>query len=149
MQTFLPYADLKRSAEVLHYQHLGTQINEVQILLGALHETNNGGYRNHPVTNAWRGHEAVLVEFGLVCLEEWWTRGYKGRESNQAALHEHMTYVMEGGTELTPPSWFGESWVHLQYKRLLVWKKPDFYGPKFPGVEPITRDDFVYPRQAA
>ena len=145
MQTFLPYPDYTQSAHVLDYRRLGAQINEVQILLGALHETNNGGYRNHSVTNMWRGHELALCEFGLTCLDEWHSRDYKHRESNEKALQWHLELAGAGG-DLERPPWFGERWVHTQYQGLLVWKDPGYYTRFFPGVRAVSNKEFIYPK---
>lgn len=147
MQTFLPYPDLALSAKVLDYRRLGGQINEVQIMLDTLHELNKGTYWNHPIVNAWRHHEAYLCEFGLTCLDEWRSRKYALRQKNEDKLRYHLDLCMDGGTELTPPDWFGQEWVHEQYKGLLVWKNPGFYTRLFPGITAVSPQDFKYPVQ--
>ena len=143
----MPHPDFEKSAAALDYRRLGAQINECCTMLGALHETNeNGGYRNHVVTRMWEGHELQLARFGLVCEDEWEKRGYKVR-ANRATLENHFDWARDG--DMTYPSWFGLPAVHLQYQGLLVWKDPAHYGPQFPGVAPIHKDDFVYPTQEA
>ena len=143
MQTFLPFPDFHESAHALDYRRLGGQINEVNQLLDALHETNNGGYRNHPVTHMWRGHELQLCMFGLACEQEWESRGYKERV-NKKRIEQHMDWARDG--EMSMPWWHGLPAVHLQYQRLLLFKDIDYYGPKFPGVLPLeSADEFVYP----
>lgn len=142
MQTFLPYADFEQSAACFDYRRLGSQINECTQLLDALHETNNGGYRNHTVTRMWKFYEFQLATFGLVCEDEWESRGYRVRV-NRAKLEQHLEWAESGSQEF--PFWFGDSEVHDRYKRLLIWKKPDFYQPKWPDLTPLHKDDFIYP----
>lgn len=142
MQTFLPYPDFEQSAKALDYRRLGSQINECTQLLDALHETNNGGYRNHIVTRMWKFYEYQLACFGLICEKEWEARGYKERV-NKAQLMQHLEYAVDGSHEY--PFWFGDPEVHEKYKRLLIWKKPAFYQPKWPELTPLSGDDFTYP----
>jgi hypothetical protein len=142
MQTFLPHSDFAQSAAVLDYRRLGSQVHEVSQILDALHETNNGGYRNHPVTKMWRGHELQLAQFGLVCEEEWERRGYKVRVEKQQ-IEQHMDWARDGDMSL--PEWFGGS-IHLRYQRLLLWKNYAYYSKFFPGVLPYgDKDEFYYP----
>lgn len=142
MQTFLPYPDFAMSAAVLDYRRLGSQVHEVAQLLDALHETNNGGYRNHVVARMWRGHELQLAQFGLVCEEEWEKRGYKIRVE-KAQIEQHMEWARDGDMSL--PSWHGGD-IHHRYQRLLLFKNYDLYSPYFPGVTPYRdASEFSYP----
>lgn len=64
MQTFLPYADFKQSAEVLDKQRLGKQrVEAYQILRALLGITN--GWIHHPATKMWRGYERALAEYAM------------------------------------------------------------------------------------
>ena len=70
MQTFLPYADFRKSAKTLDNQRLNKQIVECyQVLRACRGETK--GWVNHPITKAWKDHETSLAKFGLVCCEEY------------------------------------------------------------------------------
>lgn len=145
MQTFLPYADFEKSAAVLDNKRLGSQCLEINTLLGALHETNNGGYRNHPVTKMWAGHELALCGFGLACHEEWEKR-YK-RRKDFATLEYHIELASSGDLEnMEKPEWFGREDVHLAYQQLLLFKNFAHYSKFFPKVRAFTSaDEFIYP----
>lgn len=145
MQTFLPYPDFEKSAAVLDSRRLGSQIMEVNTLLGALHETNNGGYRNHVVTRMWAGHELALCGFGFACHEEW-ERRYK-RRKDLVKLEEHMELASSGDLEnMEKPAWFGRPEVHVAYQRLLLFKNYEHYSQYFQGVPAFSSaDEFEYP----
>lgn len=147
MQTFLPYPDFAQSASVLDYRRLGSQIHEVNQLLDALHETNNGGYRNHPVTNMWRGCELQLCGFGLACEEEWESRGYKVRVEKER-IEQHFDWAKSGDVNIELPWWFGDPEVHKNYQRRLYTKDPAYYGAHFgTDLEPLY--EFPYPQREA
>jgi len=59
MQTFLPYADFKRSAQVLDYRRLGKQRVETWQLIRAINGETRG-WRNHPAAVMWREVPGVL-----------------------------------------------------------------------------------------
>src|SRR4051812_48344656 len=74
MQTFLPYRDLARSAEVLDAPRLGKQRVETLQVLRAL-ELGEYGWRSHPVVRMWRGRTPALVAYGLAVVRAWQARG--------------------------------------------------------------------------
>ena len=59
VNTFLPYPDFVKSAKILDYKRLGKQRVEAWQILRALRGETKG-WRNHPATNLWRGHEKAL-----------------------------------------------------------------------------------------
>lgn len=142
MQTFLPFPDLKESAQALDMRRLGKQIEECSQITSSLLEITDG-WRNHPVTQMWRGHELQLVEFGLQCCEEWEARGYNPRKTK--ARLEWLLDCAAEDANMTKPVWFGVTGVHLEYQGLLIWKDPTYYAPKFLGAEPVRPDEFRYP----
>lgn len=145
MQTFLPEPDFALSAAALDDKRLGSQINEVCTILGALHETNeNGGYYNHPVTRMWKFYEYQLAKFGLACEDEWEARGFKVRK-NRKTLETHLGYAEDGESSREFPYWFGEVELHDRYKTLLISKNPAYYSTKWPRI-PFRPDyKFEYP----
>jgi len=70
MQTFLPYAEFERSAEVLDYRRLGKQRVETWQLIRAINGETRG-WRNHPAAVMWRDHVPALALYGKVICEEW------------------------------------------------------------------------------
>ena len=75
MQTFLPYDDFRRTAEVLDQKRLGKQRVEcIQVLRGL---TRPGyGWRHHPAVKMWRGHEEALGRYAYTCCERWVSLGF-------------------------------------------------------------------------
>ncbi len=150
MHTLLPYDDFKLSALALTDQLLKQQVVDCITILETLHETGQGdGDFDHPTVQAWRGCELQLCEFGLNCAEQYLKRhiGEKWVESNVERLEFHLD-LAEGG-DMEKPSWFGEDWVHLEYKGLLLFLDPDHYETIWPNVAPLQGlDRFRYPTAA-
>ncbi|WP_308219790.1 MSMEG_6728 family protein [Gordonia sp. McavH-238-E] len=74
MQTFLPYPDFRRSAEVLDPARLGKQRVETLQILRAL-ELFDYGWSSHPAVTMWRGHTPALVAYGLAFVDVWTGEG--------------------------------------------------------------------------
>ena len=84
VQTFLPYADFRRTAEALDSPRLGKQRVETLQILRAL-ELPEYGWGNHPAVRMWRGYTPALVCYGLTCVEVWRERGYGDSTAAQIA----------------------------------------------------------------
>ncbi len=146
MQTFLPFEDFEQCAKVLDRQRLGKQRVEVVQMLNALHEIKTG-YRNHPCTRMWEGHELQLVHYGLIMCEEWIRRGYKDTQTKE--LNYHMGLVVDGdGYSMDKPEFLGSEAFHRAHQSTLLRKAHsmtdaqvkssgigrDYYDQFFPGV---------------
>ena len=146
MQTFLPYADFRRSALTLDPRRLGKQrVEAIQVLRGLT--VPGYGWRHHPAVRMWAGYEEALVRYGLdVCAV--WTAG--GRADTCAAtLREDLAASLRrtevrSDAELAAagelPPWLGEEALHRSHRSALVRKDPAHYRPLFPGVP----DDLPY-----
>jgi Pyrimidine dimer DNA glycosylase len=142
MQTFLPYPDFARSAEVLDVPRLGKQRVETLQVLRAL-ELGDYGWRSHPVVRMWRGRTSALVAYGLTVVRAWTALGHAD------STHE---LIAEFAPEVEPltqadlaergllPSWLGDERVHRSHRSALVRKDPQFYRPLFRDVP----DDLPY-----
>lgn len=150
MQTFLPYPDPRRSAEVLDDRRLGKQRVETFQVLRAL-TWPEYGWKHHPAVRMWRGFVPALVAYGLVCVDEWRARGRA--DATRAALLEFV-----GGREpdwdvlhdrgLVPP-WVGDELVHVSHRSALLRKERAHYEPFFADVPddlPYVWPDPVFPR---
>lgn len=127
MQTFLPYPSFTQSAKVLDYRRLGKQRVEVlQILYALLGQST--AYRNHPVTKAWEGYEYSLCEYGIAICDEWCSRGYVDNTGVKISDIRTMLVQQSHASVGYTPHWLGREFVHSSYRRLLVTKKPDYYG---------------------
>ena len=128
MQTFLPYADFKRSAQVLDYKRLGKQRVETWQVLRALRGETRG-WRNHPASRMWNGYEKALIEYGLVMCDEWKRRGYKDTMTDRF-LEE---FGKIDGAVVMPP-WIGDEQFHRSHQSNLLRKDEMFYRQFFPEV---------------
>ena len=142
MQTFLPYRDFTRSAQVLDSPRLGKQRVETLQVLRAL-ELGEYGWRNHPVVKMWRGRTPALVVYGLEVVRAWRERGHA--DSTYELIAEFAPEVESAtqqdlGAQGLLPTWLGDERIHLSHRSALVRKDPDFYGPVFGDVP----DDLPY-----
>lgn len=126
MQTFLPYPDFIRSAQVLDYRRLGKQRVEARQILKALQV--GGGWSRHPAVTMWRGHEGALIQYGNVMIHEWMWRGYKNTMELLISIDCFM------------PSWLGREDFHAAHRSNLLRKDAGWYG-QFGWAE---RDDLAY-----
>lgn len=118
MQTFLPYADIERSATVLDYRRLGKQRVEVfQILNVLLGNRQAGGWINHPAVKMWAGHTRLLARYGQAMVDEWVRRGYRNTMSFDTT-----------GDDVSTPWWFGDERLHSSHRSNLLRKDPIYYG---------------------
>ena len=136
MQTFLPYEDFVKSANVLDYKRLGKQRVEAKQILNALDGLSKG-WVNHPATKMWRGYEGYLALYGLTMCEAWKARGYN--DSLTDFFKERMLKGMKEGT-YKRPHWLGNEALHVSHQSNLLRKDPEFYGKVFDNVP----DDFPY-----
>lgn len=130
MQTFLPYADFARSAEVLDRQRLGKQRVEAWQIVKALRGETKG-WVNHPATVMWRGYETALMSYATAICQEWISRGYKDTMLER--------FEFESSSLVIPP-WLGDEDFHLAHQSNLVRKDRLHYGEIFFGVP----DDLPY-----
>ena len=122
MQTFLPYADFKKSVEVLDYRRLGKQrVETFQVLNILLERTPTKGWRNHPVTLMWTGYESALKLYQNITIREWVNRGYKN----------NMQYEEIDPASVTMPAWFGSEEFHRSHRSNLLRKDFGYYSQYF------------------
>lgn len=126
MQTFLPYADYAASATALDDRRLGKQRVEVLQVLRALVRPTYG-WKNHPATRMWRGHEVALAEYGVAICREWQRRGYA--DTCEVKILDEL--AESGRPDTGPPVWLGDERVHASHRAALVAKQPDWYRERF------------------
>jgi hypothetical protein len=141
MQTFLPYADFRRSMTVLDRQRLGKQRVEAWQIYRAL-TGQSSGWVNHPATKMWRGHEAALCYYGFHACQEWKQRGYK--DSLEGHFLDGLQERVELSSQVVMPKWLGDEAFHSSHRSNLLRKMPDFYGqfgwkddPSAPYIWPV------------
>lgn len=144
MQTFLPYPDFAASAAVLDTVRLGKQRVEVLQLVRAL-TWETYGWKHHPATRMWRGHEEALGSYGLAVVAEWCDQGRA--DTCEATI---LTDLAAAGIrrprpqaelpERALPPWLGDEAFHRSHQSSLVRKDPAWYRQFFPDVP----DDLPY-----
>lgn len=131
MQTFLPYCDIKKTAECLDTKRLGKQrVEAVQIIRKLLKISNTKGWENHPAVKMWKGYESFLVKVYLrTIMDEWIQRGYKNIKCEEHwkefIQHENIKNVVP----ITPP-WINEEFC-ISHRSNLLRKFPEHYSKYF------------------
>jgi hypothetical protein len=132
MQTFLPYADFKQSAQCLDRARLGKQRIECKQLINAIQ--NGGGWANHPAAKMWRGHVFALARYGAEICIEWRNRGYVDNQLDYfhqyASVHKNLLVCKAN------PPWLGDPKFHESHRSNLLRKDPKHYGKFNWGVSP-------------
>jgi len=124
MQTFLPYAEFERSAQVLDYRRLGKQRVETWQLIRAINGETRG-WRNHPAAVMWRDHVPALAVYGATMCHEWIRRGYKD------SMLPRFELIISGHSEdLQMPPWLGNENFHISHQSNLL--TPKQLGPQIP-----------------
>jgi hypothetical protein len=117
MQTFLPYADFRKTVKCLDYRRLGKQRVEAYQILKILNgETNR--WVNHPAVLMWRGYENALGLYMNHCILEWVNRGY----------NNNMRYSKIVASDIVLPSWFGDENFHASHRSNLLRKNFEYYS---------------------
>ena len=127
MQTFLPYKSFEKSAACLDTKRLGKQrVEAVQILNTLLGFST--GWRNHPATKMWRGHEGALLAYAAAICDEWIRRGYKNSETGVrlASLTKLRSAQLRATESL--PSWVSSRKFHAAHRSNLLRKDAEWYG---------------------
>lgn len=116
MQTFLVYPDYLESMRCLDKSRLGNQVwREGLTLL-------RGGWKNHPASKMWRGHEYHLGLYllaGIKVLEE--------RGKYYSEIHRKIDVEMKKYSDTGAPSWLGDEQFHSSHRSNLLRKNPIFY----------------------
>jgi hypothetical protein len=122
MQTFLPYADFNKSAEVLDMKRLGKQrVETLQIVKALL--TPSYGWQNHPAVKMWRGHEWYLYLYQNAICNEWTSRGYK-----DTCLDKTLIAMAGQPIGIKKPEWLGREDIHQSHRSNLTRKMPEWYS---------------------
>jgi hypothetical protein len=145
MQTFLPYADFTRSAQVLDRARLGKQrVEAIQVVRALTIPTY--GWRHHPAALMWRGHLEALGAYSFAVVDEWTRQGYADTCAATIArdLADAGVATVRSQAELADvgelPPWLGDEAFHRSHQSALVRKDPEHYASLFPGVP----DDIPY-----
>jgi pyrimidine dimer DNA glycosylase len=161
LQTFVPYDDFGRSAEVLDDKRLGKQRVEtlqiMQVLLrlrwnnaiGEIEDFQPRGWTSHPAVLMWQGYERALLEYQRKVCEVWTSRGFKDT-CYPKTLGLVLRWNAGSLPEYVDPPWRGDEQIHRSHQSNLIRKDANLYGPVFPGVSgdepyvwPVTKESGI------
>lgn len=120
MQTFLPFSDFKFSAQCLDNKRLGKQRVEAWQLLRSIQGITQG-WRYHPASVMWQGHEQALIHYGMVICSEWIERGFRD------SLFQKFENEFSGSFSYSTPWWFDFQQFHISHQSNLLRKDPIHY----------------------
>lgn len=129
MQTFLPYADFTKSAQVLDSKRLNKQILEGYQILKVLHSDDpRAAWRNHPAVKMWRGYEAELYKYLQHMISEATSRGIK-TDKNESNILELVSRYSKLWTNAKPKWYESKTLKRLteSHRANLYRKDPEFY----------------------
>jgi hypothetical protein len=118
VQTFLPLPDYRESMECLDKSRLGNQVWREGLTLI------RGGWKNHPASKMWRGHEYHLGLYLLAGLEVLEKRSLKKYNS----VREKILIEMNKHTDTGKPKWLGDETFHASHRSNLLRKNKEHYS---------------------
>ena len=116
MQTFLPYSNFQKTAEVLDWRRLGKQRVEGMQIIKTILTPEQKGWQNHPIVIMWTPYVQALQLYTNTIINEWIKRGY----NNNMKLYEIDSIVM--------PHWLGNKEFHTSHKANLLRKDYEYYS---------------------
>jgi hypothetical protein len=131
MQTFLPFADFRETAEALDDIRLRNQRLEAKTIWTSLNECT--GWSLHTAVKMWRGYDAALVEYSLEIIREIQIRGFKDTQVPWFLARRQKKVIM--------PHWLGDEAFHRSHRSNLIRKNPSYYRDELGWSEP---DDLPY-----
>jgi hypothetical protein len=130
MQTFLPYKDFDKSANVLDSKRLNKQVLEGYQILKVLNNPDpHAGWRNHPAVKMWRGFENALFDYILAMVREADRRGIKTDKNKDNLIQLRVATIKNWGSGV--PTWYNDKEVVERltesHRANLYRKDPEFY----------------------
>ena len=116
MQTFLPYEDFQKSAQVLDYRRLGKQRVEGMQIIKAIENPKPQGWKKHPIVKMWTPYVPALKQYTNIIITEWIGRGY----------NNNMEFYDIDNVEY--PDWLGDERFHSSHRANLLRKDFDYYS---------------------
>ena len=122
MQTFLPYSEFDKSAQILDYKRLGKQRLEAMQLVNSIKKLEGNpdvkvGWHNHPARRMWTGFTDALKLYHNIMIDEWTRRGYNNT-MEYYPLPQNILY----------PTWLGDNRVHSSHRANLLRKDYKYYS---------------------
>jgi hypothetical protein len=161
MQTFVPittgFSDI---AKVIDNRRLNKQALEGwQIMMTLLELDPQGehrqpkGWKNHPATKMWRGHEVALNSYIQAMVVEWKKRGYKSTIGDKAnSTLDRAVELDIISNDYSDPDWLADlskfSQIASSHRLALLSKEYEWYSqfgwPEDSGKRPENYD-YIWP----
>lgn len=127
MQTFVPYADIYKSAAALDNKRLNKQLLEGRQIYKIL-STNQrkGAWINHPAVRMWRNYDNGLFEYLVAIKDECLYRNI-ATEKNWDAITEMHKWNWNRGSGIVMPPWWGDERIHESHRNNLYIKDSEYY----------------------
>lgn len=119
MQTFLPYADFRKSVKCLDNKRLGKQRVEALQILKAIY-IDDYGWKNHPCVKMWEEYPHALQVYMNECIDEWIARGFKNTMAKSKPVRNILLLPL--------PHWLGNNKLHTSHQSNLLRKDYDYYS---------------------
>ena len=116
MQTFLPYSNFQKTAEVLDWRRLGKQRVEGMQIIKTILNPDAKGWKNHPIVIMWTPYVQALMVYTNTIINEWIKRGY----NNNMELYKIGSIIM--------PDWLGNKKFHASHRANLLRKDYGHYS---------------------
>ena len=116
MQTFLPYSNFQKTAEVLDWRRLGKQRVEGMQIIKTILTPEQKGWQNHPIVIMWTPYVQALMVYTNTIINEWIKRGY----NNNMELYKIGSIIM--------PDWLGNKKFHASHRANLLRKDYGHYS---------------------
>ena len=116
MQTFLPYSNFQKTAEVLDWRRLGKQRVEGMQIIKTILNPDAKGWKNHPIVIMWTPYVTALMLYTNTIINEWIKRGY----NNNMELYKINSIIM--------PDWLGNKKFHASHRANLLRKDYEYYS---------------------
>jgi hypothetical protein len=133
MQTFMPYSDPKRVAEVLDDTRLRKQVIEAIQIANCLLGISSTGWCHHPAVKMWKDNVEYLVyDYTTILLNEQLSRGHNCNTVQQS-LNTLKNIVLCTAENRKAPSWMSLKEIHLSHRANLLRKMPERYRKFWPN----------------
>lgn len=130
-QTYLPSSDFSLVAKWLDNKRLNKQITEAKQVLTA-NKYGYGRQGNPTPYKMWKGHDRLLISYGITLYVEWRFRLRDGRRGGKE-LHKAGEFFLEESfksspTDISIPKWLGDERLHSNHRSVLLAKDFGWYS---------------------
>ena len=158
MQTFLPYPDFLKSAQVLDKKRCWKQVVEAKQIINILEVLDimpleypliakKTSWSNHPAVKMWVGHLPELkFYFNAVLISSIYNHKINTKyEPYLKTIEFHPRVAIQDSINLEMPWWFGNKDFHRAMRACLIEKNREFYLPLFPEDEGFNNGKYLWP----